>query len=74
MFREYRRTNVAEMKHWTPETDMEFISVSVEDAENGSPKIGDMIARNPLNHKDVWLVARDYFNENFEEIEKYSDE
>jgi len=31
----------------------------------GSPKEGDMIARNPANHKDQWLVAAKYFKENF---------
>ena len=44
------------------------ISVSISDADllNGSPKIGDMIARNPKNHKDQWLVAEQYFKDNFE--------
>lgn len=31
-------------------------------------KLGDMIARNPKNHKDQWLVAKEYFNDNFEEL------
>ena len=42
------------------------ISIKMEDHLNGSPKQGDMIARNPRNHKDQWLVAKDYFEENFE--------
>ena len=70
MFKKYRRTNIAEMRPFTVD-DMdlhESISVSQADLENGSPKAGDMIARNPLNHNDQWLVAKDYFNENFEEI------
>lgn len=47
----------------------EFISVSISDADlnNGSPKIGDMIARNPKNHNDQWLVAEQYFKDNFED-------
>lgn len=28
------------------------ISISSEDIKAGSPKLGDMIARNPKNHKD----------------------
>lgn len=46
------------------------ISVSISDADllNGSPKIGDMIARNPKNHNDQWLVAEQYFEDNFEEL------
>jgi hypothetical protein len=32
----------------------------------GSPKAGDTIARNPKNHADKWLVAAQYFADNFE--------
>lgn len=42
--------------------------ISSEDIKAGSPKLGDMIARNPKNHKDQWLVAKEYFNDNFEEL------
>lgn len=44
------------------------VSISVEDLANGSPKSGDMIARNPKNHNDQWLVAAQYFNDNFEPL------
>lgn len=49
--------------------DTEFrVSISDADRKNGSPKIGDMIARNPKNHFDQWLVAKQYFEDNFEPI------
>ena len=32
----------------------------------GRPKAGDMIARNPKNHEDQWLVAARYFADHFE--------
>lgn len=35
---------------------------------NGSPKIGDMIARNPKDYSDQWLVAEQYFKDNFEQV------
>lgn len=44
------------------------VSISEEDLKNGSPKVGDMIARNPKNHLDQWLVAEKYFKDNFEAI------
>lgn len=44
------------------------VSISDVDKQNGSPKLGDMIARNPKNHLDQWLVAEKYFYDNFEEI------
>lgn len=71
-FKKYIRTNIAEMREVT-EDDLnyglpDFVSVSKEDRENGSPKDGDMVARNPKNHNDQWLVAKQYFVDNFEEI------
>ena len=67
-FKKYQRKGLSEMR---PFLNGEIISVmdisiSPEDLANGSPKLGDMIARNPLNHKDQWLVAEKYFNENLE--------
>ena len=52
------------------ETKDNVIEVSISDVDlaNGSPKIGDMIARNPKNHSDQWLVAEKYFKDNFEEF------
>ena len=46
------------------------IKVSISDADlvNGSPKIGDMIARNPKDYSDQWLVAEQYFKDNFEQL------
>lgn len=44
------------------------VSISSVDKENGSPKIGDMIARNPKDHNDQWLVAEQYFKDNFEQL------
>lgn len=74
-FKQYRRTQIAEMRPVTkheedyPETILDNgISVSKADLQNGSPKVGDMIARNPKNHKDQWLVAKQYFNDNFESM------
>lgn len=43
------------------------VSISEQDLLNGSPKEGDMVARNPKNHLDQWLVAKKYFEDNFEE-------
>lgn len=72
MFKQYRRTNIAEMRPVThEECDGEvsgLISISKADLQAGSPKKGDMIARNPDNHDDQWLVAAGYFTKNFEEI------
>ena len=82
-FKKYRRKQIAELRPVTdadikafeqdknPHSmrDTEFkVSISDVDVANGSPKIGDMIARNPKNHNDQWLVAEKYFKDNFEEV------
>ena len=67
-FMEYRRKQIAELREWHEGDDMTGISISAEDVRAGSPKAGDMIARNPKNHDDQWLVAAQYFADNFEPI------
>lgn len=79
-FKQYRRSQIAELRPVTDEEielrqfittrsqNREPISVSSEDLKNGSPKKGDMIARDPKNHNDQWLVSEKYFNDNFEEL------
>ena len=69
-FKRYLRTNVAEMRPYEPGEDLTNVSVSDVD----SPKLGDMIARNPRNHEDQWLVDKDYFEDNFALIEHDDDE
>lgn len=68
-WRPYRRTAIAEMVEWTPDFPMEDVAVSPVDQAAGSPKERDMIARNPANHADKWLVSRDYFLANFAQVE-----
>lgn len=64
-FQQYRRTQLAELRPYVPGEDLSRVSIAAVDRENGSPKPGDMIARNPANHADQWLVAADYFRDNF---------
>ncbi len=65
-FKQYRRKQIAELRPFEEgETLSERVSISAPDKEAGSPKVGDMIARNPANHDDQWLVAEAYFLENF---------
>ena len=48
---------------------LDGVSISQVDRDAGSPREGDMIARNPANHADRWLVAAAYFEDNFEPVE-----
>ncbi len=66
-FKQYRRKQIAELRPFEEgETLDPLVSVSQADKDTGSPRVGDMIARNPKNHDDQWLVAGAYFADNFE--------
>ena len=66
-WKQYKRKGLSEMR---PYRDGEVldpaVSISEADRLNGSPKVGDMIARNPKNSDDQWLVAKKYFVDNLE--------
>lgn len=66
-FSPYRRKQIAELRPYQDGEQLSpRVSISAADLEAGSPKVGDMIARNPKNHDDQWLVAAQYFADNFE--------
>ena len=67
-FKQYKRKSISEMRLYIEGEIMDGISISDADKEAGSPKVGDMIARNPKNYKDQWLVAETYFNDNLETV------
>src|SRR5215469_14905463 len=56
-YKKYRRKQVAEMRPYKDGDDLNGVSISDVDRNAGSPKPGDMIARNPKNYTDKWLVA-----------------
>jgi hypothetical protein len=66
-FKQYRRKLIVEFRSFQEGEQLpETVSIWQVDRDNGSPKVGDMIARNPKNHDDQWLVAKQYFEDNFE--------
>ncbi len=68
-FKQYRRSKIAEARPYvTGEVLSDRVSISPADKDAGSPKDGDMIARNPKSHDDQWLIAGTYFAENFEPV------
>ncbi len=73
-FKQYQRKGLSEMRPYVEGEKIKYISISFQDKKNGSPKIGDMIARNPLDHKDQWLVAKKYFDDNLELVSDVSDD
>jgi hypothetical protein len=67
-FSRYRRNQIAELRPYKLGENLDGVSISTEDKKAGSPKAGDMIARNPNNHNDQWLISAAYFAENFEPV------
>lgn len=70
LFKQYRRKQIAELRPYIPGEPMDGVSISAPDLNNGSPVEGDMIARNPKNHDDKWLVSEKYFKDNFESLKE----
>jgi hypothetical protein len=66
----YSKIDVQPMYKWGEDTVMDFVSVSYTDGVNGSPKEGDMIAINPRNINDRWLVAAQWFKDNYKESDE----
>lgn len=62
----FRKKQLQELIDWTPDLPMTLVSISDADKNNGSPKKGDKIAFNPKDPADMWLVAEQFFHENYE--------
>ena len=60
-----RKGSIEARPYFQAETLSDRVSISPADREGGSPKAGDMIARNPKNHEDQWLIAAAYFAEHY---------
>jgi hypothetical protein len=64
----FRKKGTQPMTPWTPGLNMEDVSISQPDRDAGSPRRGDMIATNPKSPSDRWLVAAQYFADNYEPV------
>lgn len=61
----YRKKGTTEMIPWSRHFDMTNVSVSEHDKTNGSPKLGDFIARGE-EPTDMWLVSAEYHKQHYE--------
>jgi hypothetical protein len=68
-FKQYHLLQIAELRPYVLGEPMDGISISGIDRDDGSPKPGDMIRRNPAKHEDQWLVNAKYFADNFAPVE-----
>lgn len=65
-FRVYKRKSRIELCPYAVGENLDGVSISAADKKNGSPKLGDWLARNPKDHTDLWLVSAQYFADNYE--------
>ena len=71
-FKQYKRKGLSEMVRYEdfPKEELIHVSISEQDKLLSKEEFEKgYIARNPENHNDLWLVAKDYFEQNFEEYE-----
>lgn len=67
-FVQYSRITIVEMRPFVVGEDMTNIYVDPVLVEHGHPEEGDMIARNPRDRDEMWLMTRENFSTNFETI------
>jgi len=70
----YRKKKLQKLEPWCPSLVMDGISISEVDKKNGSPKEGDMIAFNQSDDTDRWLVAKKFFDDNYEFVSSTKEE
>ena len=61
MWKRYIKKAITEMREYVPNEDLTRILVPL----GHLPKEGDMIARNPDNKSDMWLISAEYFQDNY---------
>jgi len=61
----YRKKELQELIPWNDKFPTHSVNISAADKANGSPKDGDMIAFNPEDSGDMWLVPEKLFIDNY---------
>ena len=67
-FKKYRAKKIIEIRPYVEDENITKIRLSSEDWFNGSPKLGDMIARDSERHSDQWLISKKTFDNDYEEV------
>ena len=65
----YIKKQVQPMMPYEYGMNMDGVSISEVDKSHGSPQDSDMIAVSPSNSKDRWLVAEQFFIDNYTETD-----
>ena len=64
-YKKFNNTTVFEITKWDEDFIMSGVLIGPADVENGSPKKGDVIARDPKDHSQKWLINKSDFKSNF---------
>lgn len=66
-FQKYRKATLTEARPFVPGESLDpRVTIGENDKATGSPKQGDMIARNPANHDDMWLIEASTFKSTYD--------
>lgn len=69
--RDYRNTKIDKVHRmfpWFAAIDTVSVTISDEAKATGSPKLGDMIAVNPKDRTESWLVTEQEFKADYEQV------
>jgi len=58
--------HLVEIRPYVPGEDMTGITVQPTDADAGSPKDGDVIARDSIDYTKMWVITAEVFRNNYE--------
>ena len=65
----YRKIQIDELRPYAKGEQLGAgVKIAPEDRDTGSPKDGDMLARDPEKPDEQWLVSGRYFNANYERV------
>jgi len=70
----YRLKKLVSMQPWDPSYPMGHVHITASDKASGSPQMGDMITENPKHPNEMWLVSKEYFEENYVWVNGYRDQ
>ena len=66
MLQNFRKKTIQPMRPYIAGESLMGVSVSAEDV----PEVGGMVAINPSNPSDQWYIAKKFFEDNYEEINR----
>lgn len=65
-WKQYKRKGITVARPYIPGEDLSGVAIHDVLRAAGHPKEGDVVARDPNNHADQWLLSEQYVKDNLE--------